>query len=422
MSFSIPEMWRKPIFWFFNALNVLAAFTSFMLSRDGLLQLNVSLTKAWLIAGVGALMIFGIAFFMYENYPLAYRKVKVRYWFIIGTSVPFILAFSTFFSLVDIGADEFRHVHQRNYVNQLKKTVSRIEEASIANNNIRTELGTFESLMNEVARQDSLGQFSGIKGTGPVVRSYKKAAAVFSSLVERANTKAREMDELDSLFNEQSNLALISTTEEEFLFHTGEINKLANKMVGLVSSQNVELYLQQMPQLAPVNNDSLKEAQRETIAMLQSSFISAKTIIEQVIDREKTVSQAKIEPYQVLSAAGLTLKYWWTQPHLVAYVITLDFIWLLWLMFQTVVITANLEKKIAWDAKDEINRVANEARDRTVREIREAADRAGADLEKTMLRLGEEADSKTFKLRELSNKIDTNGNGHAKPQPATATT
>ena len=407
MSFSIPEMWRKPIFWFFNALNVLAGFASFVLSRDGLVQLNVGLTKAWVIGGVGALMIFGVAFFMYENYPLAHRKTKFKYWAIIIGSVPFILAFSTFFSLVDIGVHEFQRVHQKTYINEVKKMIGQIEEASFANNSVKAELGTFESLMNEVARQDSLGQFTGIKGTGPVVRSYKKAAAVFSSLVQRANSKTSEMNKLDSLFNEQCNLALTATAEDEFLLHAGEINKLAANMVGLVSSQNVELYLQQMPQLTPINTDSLKDAQRETIAMLQSSFASAKTIIEQVIDREKTVSKAKIEPYQVLSAASLTLSYWPTQPHLLAYVLTLDFIWILWLLLQTVVITANLEKKIAWDTKDDIRQFANSEIDRVTREFRQAADKAGESVKQTMDTACTRVDAAISDLR--------HGNGYKKP-------
>src|SRR4051812_7936137 len=166
---------------FVTCMGVLC-FVSFYTSKVGYQTTTKDGLIYWGMSFGGALFQFSTFWFLAEYFARGTRKERVRYGVIAGAICVLVFWFSTQWSVVSMGGKDALSTHMQRTLAAAEMQGLRLYGRAATEANLGPQLQTLSQNFTDLARRESGGAFSGLRGEGDVVATLRNTSELFANL------------------------------------------------------------------------------------------------------------------------------------------------------------------------------------------------------------------------------------------------
>jgi len=322
-------------------------FVSFYTSKVGYQTTTKDAIIYWGMSFAGSLFQFSTFWFLAEYFARGTHRERIRYGIIAGTICVLVFWFSTQWSVVSMGGKDAVSAHMQRTLAAAETQGLRLYRRAAAEANLGPQLQTLSQNFADLARRESGGAFSGLRGEGDVVATLRNTSELFANLarsISAVDKESRQNYDRARDFIAQARAtatkiegADISDGDEirkydlEFANRLGDINEVTARMAQTSSIPFVRVVNRNLTSLTMSAKADDRPEQKAAVEQLKTLVDAAQSVIGQ-ITRASDADEVNVESFTMLSTQRAIWTYWQDIRYAWAGATTLDFAPLLFMV------------------------------------------------------------------------------------------
>jgi hypothetical protein len=315
-------------------------FVSFYTSKVGYQTATKDAIISWGMSFGGALFQFSTFWFLAEYFARGTRKERARYGFIAGAICVLAFWFSTQWSVVSMGGKDAVSTHMQRTLAAAEVQSLHLYRRAATEANLGSQLQTLSQNFTDLARRESGGAFSGLRGEGDVVATLRTTSELFANLAASVSTVDKESrenyDRARELIGQARAAAAriesvdISEADEvrknglEFAQRLGDINEVMARMAQTSSNGFVRVANRNLTSLTMSAKADDRPEQKAAVERLKTVVNGAQAVVGQLTSASEA-DEVTVETFTMLSTQAAIWKYWRDILYAWAGATTLDF-------------------------------------------------------------------------------------------------